>query len=174
VHLPLLPARGQEREAAARLLAEAGLGPGETLVVVHPGSGGRRKNWPVDRFAELVRRIAESGIGTPLLVEGPAERSAASELRRLLGERPFPWLVQPPLQALAGVLSLAAGYVGNDSGVSHLAAAVGCPGVVIFGPTNAAHWRPLGPKVEVVSHGAELSRIPPEEVLARLVSLCAP
>jgi ADP-heptose:LPS heptosyltransferase len=171
-HLPLLPAGDRERGEAAWLLAEAGLRPDEPRVVVHPGSGSRRKNWPVERFAELVRRIAESGIGMPLLVEGPADHTTAPELRRLLGERSFPWLVEPPLRALAGVLSLAAAYSGNDSGVSHLAAAVGCPSVIIFGPTNPTHWRPLGPKVEVVGPSSDMSRIQAEEVLAKLVSVC--
>ena len=49
------------------------------------------------------------------------------------------------LPTVAAIARLAAAFVGNDSGVSHLAAAVGTPGVVIFGPTDPARWRPLGP-----------------------------
>ena len=60
-------------------------------------------------------------------------------------ETGVPVLKDLDLPTVAAIARLASAFVGNDSGVSHLAAAVGAPGVVIFGPTDPARWRPLGP-----------------------------
>ena len=60
-------------------------------------------------------------------------------------EAGVPVLKDLDLPTVAAVARLASAFVGNDSGVSHLAAAVGAPGVVIFGPTDPARWRPIGP-----------------------------
>ena len=83
-----------------------------------------------------------------------------------LESRRIPWLSIPTLSTLAGLSRLAAAFVGNDSGVSHLAAAAGAPGVVIFGPTDPDRWRPLG-QVRVV-RAANLGNLPVPEVASAL------
>ena len=119
-------------------------------VAVHPGSGGRRKCWPAERFAEVA-----AGLGRPVvLLEGPADAEAC---------RAFRDRAASPLRvARAGGLSvpqaaaLVAGcglFLGNDSGMSHLAAALGVPTVAVFGPTDPAVWSPRGPVVRVVGGG---------------------
>jgi len=168
VEFPLIAASAGELEAGADELEKVGLANDEAFVVIHPGSGSATKNWPVTHFAELVERMAEEGPGTIVLLEGPADRGPAAALRTALGTDHFPWLVQPQLPTLAGVLAQATAYIGNDSGVSHLAAAVGCPSVVIFGPTDPKHWRPLGPRVEVIGPCAEMARVSVEDALAGL------
>lgn len=135
-----LPA--DEANAAAKPLLER---LGERFVAIHPGSGSSRKNWPADRFAALAREFSSNHPW--LLVEGPADRDAASLLRDLPGAVVGRDL---PLGVLASVLSKARLYVGNDSGISHLAAAVGAPSLVLFGPTDPNVWGPRGRRVRAL------------------------
>ncbi|MFB3891446.1 MAG: glycosyltransferase family 9 protein [Phycisphaerae bacterium] len=157
------------RVQAACALNEAGVDrSGSPCAVIHPGSGGAAKCWPLDKFVDLASRLTrgafaatspgpsgnpQSEIRNPqrLFVLGPAEidRWDAVEVGSL--KRRFPVLADPPLTTLAGVLAGARLYVGNDSGVSHLAAAVGAPTVAIFGPTRAENFAPIGPHVRTVS-----------------------
>jgi heptosyltransferase-3 len=110
---------------------------------LHPGSGSPAKNW--SRFAELVERLAPERF---LVVEGPADEEPARALRGMKGAVCASGLGLP---ALAAVLRHAGAHVGNDSGVSHLAAACGTPTVAVFGPTDPHLWAPIGPRVRVVS-----------------------
>ena len=131
----------------------------EGATLVHPGSGSPAKNWPLHRFVELSRRLKEQGHRV-VWVQGPAE--AFLSLDAWDGER----LDQPSLETLAASLARCRLFIGNDSGVSHLAAAVGAPTVSIFGPTNAKVWRPDGLRVEIMAAPAgSLEAIGVEEVL---------
>jgi ADP-heptose:LPS heptosyltransferase len=125
-------------DARHRLRAE-GWDGASRLVIVHPGAGGAEKRWPVEGFERVLAHLAERERCTLVLHEGPADAEA---VRALASRRPDALrLVEPPLPLLAGALGHAAIYVGNDSGISHLAAAVGVPSVVLF--TEAAlGWRP--------------------------------
>jgi ADP-heptose:LPS heptosyltransferase len=131
-----------DEDRAAREAASS-LAPG--FLAVHPGSGSPAKNWPADRLAALVDTL---GGGRPwLLVVGPADEEAAEPLCRCPGALPFR---EPPVRVLGAVLGRAGLYVGNDSGVSHLAAAAGAPTLALFGPTDPAVWSPVGRRVETV------------------------
>lgn len=120
------------------------------FLAIHPGSGSRSKNWPEVRFQELVRELAP---GDPfLLVSGPADEEATQKLAR----SPHSVVARDlPLRALGALLSKAGLYVGNDSGVTHLAAASGSPTLALFGPTDPQTWGPVGKKVEVVRGSAD-------------------
>ena len=121
------------------------------FAVIHPFSGSRKKNWPLDRYQELARRL-------PLPVRwcaGPEE--ALPNAVRL-----------DNLYELACWLATARLYIGNDSGITHLAAAVGIPVVALFGPTDARIWAPRGPDVRVVAK-SEITAITVEEVLASTI-----
>jgi len=111
----------------------------DRFLAVHPGSGGAAKNWPAPRLAALVAAIAPGEAW--LLVEGPADEASAAPLRTLPGA-----VVArgQPLRVLGAVLGRAGLYVGNDSGVTHLAAAWGAPTLALFGPTDPAIWGPVG------------------------------
>jgi hypothetical protein len=138
---PVLRPTPVEREAAASLLER--LPPG--FLAIHAGSGSPTKNWPADRFAFLAESLSE---GRPwLLVEGPAEAASARTLRDCPNAVPAASLSS---RVLGAALAEAGVYVGNDSGVSHLAAAWGAPTVALFGPTDPAVWSPLGPCVTTV------------------------
>ena len=137
--------------------------------VLHPGSGSRSKNWPPQKFAALARRLSESDIPAAFLV-GEAEAGLVDLLR---SEAPaVPIVSEPDLVRLAALLSAAGVYVGNDSGITHLAAAVNVPVVALFGPTDDAVWGPIGRHVKIVRAGEpttdSLAQMEVEKVL-RLV-----
>jgi ADP-heptose:LPS heptosyltransferase len=114
-------------------------------ILIHPGSGSIRKRWPLSRFLKLADILEKKGLG-PQFVCGPAEQDLAAELAKQ--HRPIHGLGE--LTDLADLLESAGGYIGNDSGVSHLASFLGLPSVVIFGPTDPLRWKPPGPRVEIV------------------------
>ena len=119
-------------------------------VAVHPGSGGEQKNWQVEGFAELLLWI-ESELGRKtLVVTGEADRRTRDKLRSILGDKFPPELNLPTLRELVSVLCCCDLLVGNDSGVSHLAAAYGLPVLAFFGPTSPTVWRPSGAKTRIV------------------------
>ncbi len=130
-------------------------------VLVHPGSGAPRKNWPAARFAALIEALDELGVDVELVV-GEADCEAADEVDGRL-RRKLPRLVTLSLGVLAGRLAGCLAYVGNDSGVSHLAGLVGARTCTLFGPTSPDVWRPLGPDVVVAPFETE------PEVLARVI-----
>jgi hypothetical protein len=132
---PIALATALRAEARGSLRA-SGWDGDAPLVVVHPGAGGAPKRWPVDGFAQVLE-----GVDATLVIhEGPADAEPARELLARLG-RPALHLVDPSLPTLAGVLAMARAYVGNDSGISHLAAAVGTPSVILF-TDRALPWIP--------------------------------
>jgi len=113
-------------------------------VIVHPGSGGTRKNWPTDRFEAVARSLEERGRRVTWCV-GPAEHDMRVPANADL-------LAADRLVDLARELTAARLYIGNDSGITHLAAATGCPTVAIFGPTDPSVWAPRGDHV-TLAHG---------------------
>ena len=121
--------------------------PRGDFAVIHPFSGSPRKNWPLERFREVAARL-----GLPVRwCAGPEE--AIDDAVRFEN-----------LYELACSLASARVYIGNDSGITHLAAAVGTPVVAIFGPTDPGVWAPRGERVSVLS-GDRLEEITADEVL---------
>jgi hypothetical protein len=134
--------------AGRAALLEAGWDGRRRLVVVQSGAGSVRKCWPTDGFAAVLADLAGRHDVTVVLHEGPADAAAVDALSpRVAGGLR---LREPALTALAGVLRLAAVYVGNDSGVSHLAASVGAPSVILFAAENLG-WRPWAAESEVLT-----------------------
>jgi len=152
-----------EHRFQGRCWLDEQIGHGVHPVAVHPGSGGKWKCWPPQRFAELAARLQ----APVLLVEGPADADICREFAEALASSvPVVRATGVPLSRLAALLSESRGYVGNDSGVSHLAAALGVPTVAVFGPTDPAVWTPLGPEVSVVTARGDASWPPVDDVLA--------
>jgi ADP-heptose:LPS heptosyltransferase len=118
------------------------LSNGIAPVALHPGSGSALKNWPIDRYRELADHLRRRGL--PIAwIRGPAD----IPFEVLSGDYSID---EPPLPILAAFLAGCRLFIGNDSGVAHLAAAVGCATLAIFGPSDPAVWSPRGPWVEVV------------------------
>jgi heptosyltransferase-3 len=129
------------------------------VAAIHPGSGSRGKNWPMDRYRDVSARLFERGLRTAWIV-GPAEIDVmlpqGAEVWKLLS-----------LRELAGRLAGSRLYVGNDSGVTHLAAASGAPTIALFGGHNSRTWAPRGERVAVLeSDSQELSAISIGDVLS--------
>ncbi len=119
------------------------------VVVIHPGSGGDAKCWPRERYLTLGRSLKRNGIvPTFILGDVEQERWGRAMLEGLKDE--FPWYLHMGLYELAEKLSRARLYVGNDSGVTHLAAATGVPVIALFGPSNEAQWGPVGAAVRIL------------------------
>ena len=122
------------------------------FLVLHPGSGSARKNWPAQHWADLAASVGATAGLRIVITAGPADDAALTAILdalRHLDTAPLA-LREPDLLHLAGVLASAALYLGNDSGVTHLAAGLGTPTVAVFGPTNPHIWRPRGPRVRVL------------------------
>ncbi len=127
--------------------AQVGAPPGSTpaipvtstarhdAIVLHPFSGSRKKNWPLERFQELAAELGES----VRWLAGPEDALPGAVRFSDLGE-------------LANWLAGARGYIGNDSGITHLAAAVGTPTLALFGPTDPRLWGPRGEHVRYLRH----------------------
>ncbi|MGB7758572.1 MAG: glycosyltransferase family 9 protein [Bryobacteraceae bacterium] len=107
----------------------------ENFAVIHPFSGSQRKNWPLEKFRQLARGLERR---MPVRWCAGPEDPPLADAHRL-----------DDLYELACWLAQASLYIGNDSGITHLAAAVGTPVLAIFGPTDPAVWAPRGPHVRI-------------------------
>jgi ADP-heptose:LPS heptosyltransferase len=129
-------------------LEAAGLLIGQALIVIHPGSGSAHKCVAPELLASVVVALQISG-ATPAILEGPADRDPVERLLRSCVNPPIV-LKGLGLLNLAGVLAQARLFVGQDSGVTHMAGLMGVRTVALFGPTDPARWAPRGAHVTVV------------------------
>lgn len=149
-------------EREARRFLEANAHP--PILALHPGSGGARKNWAAERFAEVAARFVREKGGSVLLFSGYADERPREESLSALeafssdGTIPLVDVRDRPLPEVAALLANSSAYLGNDSGITHLAAAVGVPVVAILA-TRDRRFRPFGRRVTVVD-GASLASIP--------------
>lgn len=118
------------------------LGPLD-CIVLHHGSGSRHKNWPALNFAQLADLLRESA-GPLLWIQGPADAPPPAKAADRI-------LKTEDLWDCVLLLARSRLYVGNDSGLTHLAAAAGCPTIALFGASDPDIWRPLGPNVAVIT-----------------------
>jgi ADP-heptose:LPS heptosyltransferase len=178
VHAAAAYARALGTASSARVLAVAGrLAPPPSpaadallsrtsapVLAIHPGAGARTKRWDAAGFVQVAEWWRAAG-GTVVEVAGPAEGGEAPLLGGAIARD---W----PLPDLAGLLARTALYVGNDSGVSHLAGAVGAAGVVLFGPTDPRRWRPVAGRLVALRArasgpaGFSLTALPAARVIA--------
>ena len=129
------------------------------VVAVHPGSGSPYKNWELTRWRDVLLRLHEAEPTRRFLVStGEAEEEAVSEFLESLDELDLPILRanRLPLPVLGAALAQCKLYLGHDSGISHLAGAVGVPSLVLFGPTEDSVWAPQQGHVRVLKHPSGL------------------
>jgi ADP-heptose:LPS heptosyltransferase len=126
-----------------RLLSQA------PFVVLHPGSGSRRKNWPATHYAKLADALWQQARPRICLLVGEADEEARDVFQAHV-QAPYTALVEQPLDQLAPLLAHCSLYVGNDSAISHLAGLCGAPTLALFGPTDPRLWSPLGRRVQVL------------------------
>ena len=162
----------QKAETARSLLREGGYNPEAGLIAVHPGSGGRQKCWPLERYFELIERLQPVNEAFVIVFTGDAE---AGELKKAVcryarGRKNIIHASDLDLMSAASILSNCDLYIGNDSGFSHLASLLGFTTIVLFGPTDPSLWRPLGHRVEVVSTDTlgPMTQITVDEVIEKI------
>jgi heptosyltransferase-3 len=158
-HLWIAP----EREAEAARLIPAGT----SVLAIGPAANWRGKEWRAERFAELAQRLTAPGglfPGARVAVMAAAhERPQAMPLIEALGPRAIDLVGKIHLLTVAAVIKRAALFVGNDTGLMHLAAAVGTPTLGLFGPSPIDQYAPWGPHTAVVSTAiAHRDLIPPD------------
>jgi heptosyltransferase-2 len=137
-------------------------------LALHPGSGSERKNWPEENWMRLIQHLQTATKFNFLLVGGEAE---AERLRRLAGVFHANRLELAqclPLVELARRLRSCLGFIGHDSGISHLAAAAGLPVLVLWGDTNERVWHPRGERVTIIRSPDGIQELPVERVLDQL------
>jgi len=142
-HLSLFAGPKTEEERIPCLTLAGAELPAPAPVVLHPGSGSEKKNWPIARFLQLSRWFLDRG-ETVAWVLGPAEE------RLIVPDGLMAWR-SLPLADLAARLARSRLFVGNDSGITHLAAAAGTPTVALFGDSDPRTWAPRGRRVVVVA-----------------------
>ncbi len=136
--------------AADRAHAEEFLGKARgRLIAIHPGSGSPKKNWPVERWRELGSRLIDDGAEL-LVIGGEADGAQLATLNAAWRDAPVHEARDLPLPLLAAVLERCALFIGHDSGISHLAGAVGTRCIVLFGATDPSVWAPANPRVTVI------------------------
>jgi ADP-heptose:LPS heptosyltransferase len=131
--------QGQAPPATLNLGHDSAPAPADLLI--HPGSGSPKKNWPLENFHTLAQQLQADG-HTTAFTQGPAEEALP----------PYPCLPPCSLTQLARTLATARLYIGNDTGITHLAAAVGTSTIAIFTTTNPQTWAPQGPNVHTLSN----------------------
>ena len=132
------------------LLKEINVDSSEKLVIIQPGSGGLHKCWHLDNFLAVAKELRSKGVEVVFLL-GPAELERFGDATINKISNAARCLTDLSLTAICGLLSCADTFLGNDSGITHLAAALGVKTIAVFGPTNPAVYRPIGPAVTVFS-----------------------
>lgn len=148
--LPVIWTSPEDTTRAAALLPE-----GRPWLVLGPTANWHRKVWPAERFAELALRLTAPDGALPgagiVILGGPGdqERSMATPVLTALPQA-LDLVGKLDLPEVAAVLARAAIFIGNDSGLMHLAAAAGAPTLGLFGPTPSDEYGPAGPKAQAV------------------------
>jgi heptosyltransferase-3 len=152
--VPRLAIAGAKRPAASR-----------TLLALHPGSGSEAKNWPEAKWAELLECMVNNTDHDFLLVGGEAEGARLQRLCAALPPKRSRIAQSLPLPELATLLWQSSGFIGHDSGISHLAAAVGLPVLLLWADTAEEIWRPPGENVVILRGPSGLAQLPVLDVL---------
>ena len=126
--------------SVAKRLTEAGWDQQTPLAVIHPAAAFATKQWAVQKFARVADYLAQRGFAV-VVIASPAEVRLVDELKQD-SSAPLIRFTDLSLPEVTALASRARLFVGNDSGIAHIAAAVGLPSVVIFGSSNVTHWSP--------------------------------
>lgn len=139
------------------------------IVALHPGSGSAKKNWSASGWVEVLATLHHEGrIARALITSGEAEGEVIAtflESLRAVGV-PYEHLENRPLAELGAIYRGIGGFLGHDSGLSHLAASAGAKGLLLFGPTEPGIWAPVSPEVRVLrAADGSLGSLPVKAVL---------
>lgn len=139
----------EEEHAARSLLQQEGVSPAERLVAIHPFSAVVERGWPLENFVELSASLIRRGY-RPLILGGTGDRERFDRAGHPFSEHAVDLVGKSTLRVTAAILRRAELFVGNDSGLMHLAAAAGTPLVAIFGPQSPLKFGPWSDKARVL------------------------
>jgi len=149
---------------ASDLFSKRQPGSKSRTVAMHIGGGSKKKVWSPGCFAQLSEKLIEEDSAEIIVPLGPADEEVAQEYFNLIDSDAVNHITGLPLNQLAALLKKCSLYLGNDSGITHLAAAVGTPVVALFGPTDPRVWGPRGDTVSIVYKAQECSPCRGEEM----------
>ncbi len=147
-YLECWPTAEEERSAGEVLLA-AGVGAGDRLAIIHPFSASPQRGWHLENFAILSSRLRDMGLHVAIL-GAPRERSLFEEVRDVFGSECADLVGKCDIRTTMALLRRASLFVGNDSGIMHLAAAAGVPLVALFGPQSPVKFGPWSGRARVI------------------------
>lgn len=160
-----------------RAFARRFFGGGEEapVVAMHPGSGSETKNWPLQHWRALGEWLFERDPAAAiLLIGGEADRAVLAALSGAWKGRNVRFAEDMPLYHVAALIERCKLYIGHDSGISHIAAAVGAPCLLLFGPTDPEVWAPANPRVRwLQAPGDAMGNLRPEEVREVVLQMLA-
>jgi len=168
------PAVRSAVEQMLRSVNLRGIGTGRSHdgdVIIHPGSGSREKCWPVERFVKLIAKLRRAKRDVRVVIGEVEDERFPSEDVAALEEAAGTAVRRPATYVeLFNELRTGSLFIGNDSGPSHLAGVMGLPTIALFGPTDPAVWKPMGPRVNVI-HRNNMEAIPVDEVMGQVKAL---
>ncbi len=150
---PCIPVRAEAFAWSEELWRQNGL-QGRKVLVFAPGSGAKEKNWPLEFYLEVAGWWNRKFAGESIVVLGPVEEELGwmgkdwGKMRVVCGLE---------LAKLAALIRRCDLYLGNDSGVTHLASALGVEAVALFGPSDPRQWAPYGKRITIITESAECS-----------------
>jgi ADP-heptose:LPS heptosyltransferase len=143
-------------------------------LALHPGSGSEQKNWPEAKWAELLRLLATHSSCDLLLIGGEAERDRCARLASALPKGRVEIAQNLLLLELARRMQTCSAFIGHDSGITHLAAALDLPGLVLWGETDLKIWRPQSGRMKILCDPGGLENLPVAAVWNALSNFVAP
>ncbi len=149
----LIKATEADRKRGRELLSEKDVDSSCKLVVLCPGSGGKEKCWHLDNFLAIAKELIFKGTEVIFLL-GPAEVERFRDKVISKINNVAPLLTDLSLTEVLGLFSCSDGFVGNDSGITHLAAGLGVKTLAVFGPTVPGVYKPIGPAVKIFKGNA--------------------
>jgi heptosyltransferase III len=147
------------------------LSVGPKMLAIHPGSGSEKKNWPEEHWTELLKTIAAGTGWWVLLVGGEAEHARLQRLSSIVPINRLMVAIDQPLTELAMRGASCQAFLGHDSGITHLAAAIGLRGIALWGDTNPRIWRPRSDQFDLLGDERGLIHVEPARVLAAVTKL---
>jgi heptosyltransferase-3 len=132
-----------------KLLNEMHVDPARDLVVLHPGSGGRHKCWHLDNYITIAQSLLSKGFEVIFLL-GPAELERYDNKQINDLKSTGRCLTDLSLTEALGILSCTDIFIGNDSGIAHLAAGLGIRTISVWGPSDPSAYKPIGPSVKII------------------------
>jgi len=135
------------------------------IIGIHPGAGKIKNRWPVEKFAKAAEIFSKKHGAQIAIFYGPSEKSLAELLSKAIAA-PARIISNLMLRKFAAVVSQMDLFLGNDTGTTHLTAAVGTPLVVVFGPTDPNQWKPWGPEfIAIRGNDGRCESVSVEEVV---------